>query len=418
MLKPFFTGAELPVMRQESTLPQCGACGFHKNCKHPKIRVSGEGRKGILFVGRFPEEREDRTGNLLAGDDAQTVRHAVGRQGINLDRDCWWTNSFICKPTGKKKQREFAVDYCRPNLVKLLQELKPRVVVPLGSEAVMSVFSWLWKPGEGGVHRFRGFRVPNRRLNAWVCPTWHPAMLIQEKDPVYDRQFQTDIKEALALKDRPYKEGRVPPRDEGDSVEVIKGVWDAVRMIRFLHKTALKHDIPVSWDFETNCRKPHGPRSQIFSCAVCVGGERTVAYPWTGVTMDATRQMLEDKRVKKIGANIKFEDQWCILNGITVRGWWWDVNLTAHALWNASKVRNITPVDFQAVVCLGVDGWDGEISPYLTTPKQSGGYAVNRIKEADLTKLLRYNGLDALYEYQIAMHQRRLLGLKEERDES
>jgi hypothetical protein len=271
--------------------------------------------------------------------------------------------------------------------------------------------SWLWRPGEGGIHRFRGFHIPNRRINAWVVPTWHPAMLIQEKDPVYDRQFRQDIQAALSHGKRPYEE--VPPRDEGDSVLIEKSTRRAAILIKALANDAMYKDVPVAWDFETNCKKPHGPKSRIVTCAVCVGGRETLAFPWDERTKEAMRRLLGNRLVRKIGANIKFEDQWCLMNGIRVRGWWWDVNLAAHAIWNASKVRNITPVDFQAVVCLGVDPWDSEVSPYLTTSKKSGGYATNRIHEMDLGKLLRYNGLDALYEYQIAMYQRRLLGLGE-----
>jgi hypothetical protein len=151
------------------------------------------------------------------------------------------------------------------------------------------------------------------------------------------------------------------------------------------------------------------------SCAVALetmNGFEAIAFPWTRETAGAMALLLMDGRVRKVGANIKFENNWLLSLGIKVRGWWWDVNLTAHAIYNGSKIRSITPVDFQATVSLGTDDWDSHVTPYLISTKKSGGYATNRITELDLGKLLRYNGLDALYELQICYHQRRLLGLE------
>lgn len=411
MLKPFFTGAELPVIHETTTIPQCGACGFYKTARHPKMRVAGSGRVPILFIGRFPEEEEDRSGKLLNSDAAVTVELAAKRAGVRL-KDCWWTNALICHPgKTKKKHYEQSIDYCRPNLVKLVEELRPKVIVPLGSEAVASLMGWLWRPGEGGVHRFRGFQIPNRKLNAWVVPTWHPATLVQEKDPVLDKQFAEDMGEAADRASiRPYQ--KPPPEDEGYAVQIILGDVEAAVRVRSLHRAAVNYGKPVAWDFETNCLKPDGPKSEIISCSLCVGGKHTIAFPWSRRTRKAVAELLADPEVKLIGANIKFEQRWCDRFVGPVRGWWWDVNQAAHAIDNATKIRSITPVDFQAVVRLGVSEWAGKVTPYLITGKAAGGYAVNRIREVKLPDLLRYNGLDSLYEYQICRHQRRQLGLE------
>lgn len=414
MLRSLFVADAAPAIRTESVLPQCGACGYYRTCKSPKISVSGGGARKLLVVGRFPDSDADRknAGNLSAA--AMTLRTVMGKYGYRLEKDTWWTDAMICKPNGKTKVDQ-AVDYCRPNLIKTIQLLKPKVILLLGSEAVMSFFGWVWKPGEGGVYRFRGFRVPNRRTNAWVVPTWHPATLLQERDPVLDRQFQEDVKAALEYAHpgsaRPYPPDKVPPETEDGAVEVVKSTREAAARIRSLTARAKRKGWAVAFDFETTCLKPEGPKSEIVSCAVCFGGEETVAYPWDRRTMEATKELLEDPEIPKVGANDKFEHRWCLANGIRVRGWCWDVNLTAHALWNNSKIRSITAVDFQAVVELGVAGWDREVHQFMTSDKGKGCYQPNRLRQADINKVLLYNGLDALYEYQIYLRQLEHLGM-------
>lgn len=406
-LQGFFSGAELPMLKQDSTLPQCGACGFKLTCKSPMIPPAGKGRKKILFVSAFPGEDEDKAGKLNVGDSSQVLRNAVGRAGLNLDRDCWLTNAVVCRPKNTKSV-EAAIDYCRPNLAKTVGELNPEVIIPLGTEAVMSVIGWLWKKGEGGVMRWRGFQIPNRRINTWVVPTFHPAFLMRERDPVLDKMFLQDLRGAFRLTGRPYP--KPPPTSLADEILVIKDPGRAYRHLVKFYRDLLSTDRPMAFDFETNCKKPQGAKARIFSCAVS-DGKKTFAFPWTAATATGLDRILHDCRVKKIGANDKFENSWCLSNGIVVRGWWWDVNLTAHALYNASKVRSITPVDFQAHALLGFDDWSEEVTPYLTTPKGAGGYALNRINVPPLEKVLLYNGLDALYEWLICRHQRTQLGL-------
>lgn len=406
-LQGFFTGTELPMLKQDDTRPQCGACGYKLTCKNPMLPVAGKGRKKVLIVSAFPGEEEDKAGKLNVGDSSTVLRNAVGRAGLDLDRDCWLTNAVICRPKNAKSV-DAAIDYCRPNLVKTVTDYNPEVIVTLGSEAVSSVLGWLWKKGEGGVMRWRGFQIPNRQINTWVVPTYHPAFLMRERDEVYDKMFLNDLRGAFGLKGRPYHDP--PPSDMGDEILVELDPVAASRRVAKLHRDSVATGRPVSFDFETNCIKPQGSKARIVSCAFS-NGKFTIAFPWVGEVIATVTRLLADRRVKKIGANVKFENSWCRVNGMIVRGWWWDVNLAAHAIDNASKVRAITSVDFQAHARLGIRDWSSDITPYLITPKGAGGYATNRIKDLALPKVLRYNGLDALYEHLICQHQRKQLGL-------
>ena len=82
-----------------------------------------------------------------------------------------------------------------------------------------------------------------------------------------------------------------------------------------------------------------------------------------------------------------------------MRGWEWDCVLAAHILDNRP---GITGVKFQALVRLGLPPYDNEIKPFL---QASDSNRMNRIHEAELTDVLRYNGIDARCEYELAQKQ-------------
>ena len=89
-----------------------------------------------------------------------------------------------------------------------------------------------------------------------------------------------------------------------------------------------------------------------------------------------------------------------------VRNWKWDTMLGAHTLDNRP---GITSIKFQAFVMLGVDSWDWPIKPFLKM-KNKGGNVPNRLKDAPLTTMLKYNGLDSLYEWHVAVKQMERFG--------
>ena len=111
---------------------------------------------------------------------------------------------------------------------------------------------------------------------------------------------------------------------------------------------------------------------------------------------------LLDSPIPKIGQNIKFEERWLLKKfGRGVCNWVWDGMLAAHALDNR---RGICGLEFQAFVLLGQAPWDSAVAPYM---KSDGPNKPNRIRELDLGKLLEYNALDAILEFEVAKAQRR-----------
>jgi len=360
------------------------------------MEVAGEGRRKILVVGEAPGETEDLKGLPFVGKAGRELQSSVRSFGADLFRDCWVTNALICRPPENRTPTDKEVDYCRPNVVNTIMELKPKVVVLLGGTAINSVVSWLWGDRPETVKRWVGFQIPAQEINAWVCPTYHPSFVLreEEKSVVPRLLFREHLRRAFAHAKRPW-------RSKPDFARRVESVVDerlaAQRLRRLLRAGA------VTFDYETNMLKPDSSRSAIACCAVS-DGKTSLAFPWRGEPVELMRRLLSDGRVKKIAANMRFEDGWTFKEfGFFVKGWKFDMVLGAHALDNRKLISGLK---FQAFVRLGQRRYDRHVEPFLKT-KVNVGYKPNRVFQCPIKDLLHYCGMDALLEYHLAKIQLR-----------
>lgn len=389
-----------PSKQPQSTVPQCGKCGIYRqpHCLSPKMKPSGKGRRKILVVGEAPGAVEDKLGIQFEGPSGQVLQRALEKFGVDLREDCWATNSITCCPSEDNSiPTPKVIEWCRPNLLNTIRELKPEVIVLLGAIAVKSLLGWLWKEDTGLVSRWDGWCIPSQRLNAWVCPTWHPAAMLhgnvdgkQKENEVRQLFFESHLKAACELEGRPWKE---PPEFE-DRVRIIYDPEEAVEWI----EGAIVDNESVAFDYETTTLKPDSDKAEIVCCSIS-DGERSIVYPWHGAAIRATSKLLRSD-IPKIGYSAKFEERhtWKAL-GHGVNNWIWDGMIAAHVLDNRPE---ITSLKFQAFVRLGVESWDDNIKPYL---RSEGSNTSNRIREVDLSKIMFYCGLDSLYEWLVAEQQ-------------
>lgn len=409
-MKGFFD-TSVPDTKRRKTLPlvpSCNACGLYRTCKSPKMPVDGEGRKKILVVGEPPGKNEDDQGKPFVGMSGQMVEEAMANAGIDFRKDCWITNAASCHPIGNKKTPKM-VEYCRPLVIKHILELKPEVIILLGGSAIESVIEWSWgdKENLGAVGRWVGWKIPCQKTNAWIAPTWHPSYLKREENrednnkenPIEKMFFQRHITEAVNLAGkRPWK--NVP--DWKNQVRVIMDDREAAKVIADF--TSDDQDDLVAFDYETNMLKPDASNARIVSCALS-DGVTTIAYPWLGKAIKATKRFLESK-VPKVASNAKFEHRWSQrILGVRVRNWKLDTMLAAHVLDNRPAISGLK---FQAYVRLGMPIYNAEVEPFF---QASTCNAENRIKQIPLRDLLVYNGLDALLEYKLAKKQLKDLGM-------
>jgi uracil-DNA glycosylase len=94
-------------MQEKEPLPlvaHCGACGLHKTCNTPWMKVSGEGKRKILIVAEAPGQNEDDKGQALVGAAGLELAQILWGVSVNMRKDCWMTNALICRPPNNRKR--------------------------------------------------------------------------------------------------------------------------------------------------------------------------------------------------------------------------------------------------------------------------------------------------------------------------
>lgn len=395
MKKGFFNLNPISIPARQSNIPGCGACGLYKHCKTPKKEITGNGKLGIFILGEIVSAAEDK-----GEENSKLLRTVLKKNGIDLEEDCWKMNAVSCRSLSNEgNATDTQIGYCYPRVLKELKEKKPHIIILLGTTAVQSFFTNRWHGRLEGITKWRGWTVPDRNFNAWVCPTYHPSYVADRmnNEPVLYRIFQDDIKRAidclhLAL-----------PRyeDERKNIKIL----DTPRIIQEKLNTILTIKPKyIAFDYETTGLKPHAKGQKISSCSITYNGNDAVSWMWDDIDhigISLFKQILTNPDIGKIASNMKFEDNWTFekLN-IKIQGWAWDTMLAGHVMDNRS---GITSIKFLAYVLLGVLPWNEKIEPFLKS--NGSGNGLNRIDELDTYEQLIYNGLDSIYEYQVAMIQ-------------
>ena len=398
-MKGFFSKSQLAQTKQfVPTIARCGVCGLCKTCKTPKMKPYGEGKKKILIIAEAPGSKEDEVGKPMVGKTGIIYETTMANLGVKLSRDCVKTNACICH-THNQTPDDTKIEACRPNVIKVITEMKPNVIILLGVSAAKSVLGWLWKEEKiSSISTWVGMVIPNRQINAWICPTYHPAYLKRMQDKTLDLLFERHLKRAVA------KAVKKPYSDKV-KINVIEKIYDTEMINEAIHGFTMKADL-CSFDYETNTLKPDSSKAKIKCCSIS-NGKRTIAFPWSDNNrLPAMNDFLKNIDVGKIACNLKFEDRWTRAKlGFGVVNWAWDTMLAAHVIDYRPK---ITSLKFQAFATLGYAEYNSHIESML---KSKGG-KINRIDEIDMNDLLEYCGLDSLFEYKLAIKQMKILGVK------
>ena len=394
---PELQGKSLEIISSKDR-PKCGSCGLFKKCESPKLPAfqAGEDKK-LMIVSESPGEEEDKNGRLMTGRMSKDLLSLLKEAGIQRD-DFVLQNALICHPKGKKVERRH-VDYCRPNLLKTIEEEKPKVIILIGLSAIRSLIPYLWKDHNIDTNEpWIGWQIPSQKINAWVCPTHHPSIIFHLRDnaslsesyrKIIVRNFRK-AKECLEYP-RPWKNKR--PVSEKD-ITILYKSRDIKREIqRFIDRK-----IPVAFDYETNCLKPDNKYARII-CVSMSDGTNTIVFKVTDEVKLAFANFLQSD-CPKVGHNTKFEDRWSWrIFKVWPNNVIWCGQTNAHIL---NNTEGTTSLKFQSFVRFGQPDYDEKIKPFLYAET---GYDKNRIDEVSDKELLLYCGYDSFLEWWEYYHQ-------------
>lgn len=391
MQQGFFSKSEVKLeSRSQGTVSSCYRCGLYKHVQSPKMEPYGSFKKRIMVIGEGPGKLEDKRGKPWQGKTGTRLRKVFEKLGIDLFDDCVSLNAVNCRTPQNRTPTGIEVNHCRDvKVIPAIKKYNPDIIILLGGEALKSFLDHRWKDGLGGITKWRGWTIPDKLYKAWVCPVYHPSYVERMESEVIDKIWEQDLKRAFDLMNVKL------PRWPKPNIEFIEdlSVLDEIK-----YGT-------VTIDFETTGKKPHAAGHRIVTGAVAYDENNAYAFPMPKRKKDRQPfiRLLEDMNVSKIAANIKFEDAWAKERLKTeINNWLFDTMQAAHILDNRP---GITSLKFQAYVNLGITGYDDEVSPYLRTTGSANN--INRLPELiqspqGMSKLLKYNGLDVIYEYRIA----------------
>lgn len=400
----FFSKSELTsVATPGSLIPKCEKCRLYTQCKSPKLKHSGKGNKKILIILDGVTQKDDDLGMLGTGDAEILFKRILKPVGIDYREDCWVTAASICgnpKLFPAQSEIERIVSSCRPNLINLIKELNPEIIVPAGSLALKSLLGHVWPKKDlllSSQDRWSGWQIPCQSLNTWICPIYNPMQVEKEKNPIYKLYLNRSVKNLEKLIGiRPWL--LVP--DWKKEVQVLTDEKNIIKNLKYF-----KTKDSISFDYETNCLKPDNVGT-IYACSIS-DGTTTIAFPLRTSVHPYLKDILFDKNIKKSGWNIQFEDRWTeAVFGKSVKGWDWDGMVNNHLIDTRDDINSLK---FQAFVRLGVPAYTDDVEDFF---EGDGGYGINRINEIGWSRLLLYNGLDSLLENKITKIQKKILGVK------
>jgi len=418
-MKGFFSGTdsqkpeESKVWRTKKSSPKstnpCDLCGLFRECKSPRMPVSGEGKKGILIVGEGPGRTEDERGRQFVGESGDLLASKLLPLGIDLYQDCWLINAVNCRPPGNRTPTKKEIKLCNPRLWDTIAEKKPRFILPLGTSAIDGMY--YGRVGTESISRWRRLCIPDPKANAWVIPTYHPSFIIRNpKDKNLLSTWERDLTFAVScLKKSP------PEFPEWKSkIVMVKTEFDF--LMDYLERLFRQKGSTIAFDYETSALQPYHPLSSILSCAITDSGMNCVAFPvgypgaWKSDEgahiKELLRLILGANHIDKIAHNFSFEEKWTRkILGTRIGGNRWCTENGAHVL---DARQYFTGLKFQTFINFGIEGYDKELDPL----KKGGTWPYNRMQEAPLEKLLLYNGGDALFTYWLWKKQKAVLTRK------
>jgi len=396
----FFTTSELNKQAQiivdiNQLESQCTKCGLYKKSDHPKIDISGEGRKKILIIGEFSSETEDMYGTAFSGESGSILQTKLKFQNISLNKDCWKINAVRCKVPDGKVPSQTQIHSCHPHLKKLILTLKPKLILLMGNIAINSLFGDTFSNRK--VARWRTYCIPDEVYGCNIVPLFDIKYVNKyNKDKNLESTFDRDLKHAIKCLNKPF----VKRKDYEGRVTTL---LDFKRVKTFL-KRIIKRKPTIAYDYETTGLKPFRKGHKIVTIGVAISPKKAFTFPyqwkqyWTKVEFLEIKKLwkiiLKDNDIKKITANQKYEEVWSTVMFNSRPDCIWDTMMGAHIMDNRSAS---TGLKFQTFVNFGVRPYDEHIKPFL----QSKDGEFNTVEKAPFKDLLLYNGLDCIFTYML-----------------
>lgn len=304
--------------------------------------------------------------------------------------------SVLCKLPLNREASQKEIECCREYVIEEIKRRQPKVVVALGIKALEMLIGDIFPEALDGINRWRGYVIPDRRLNTFLVPTYSAKFTFMDnhKRPVIKKLFSDDIRKARSVMRKAF------PKFEDEKKQII--FINNERELEILLLRIIKDKPLLAFDYECTGLKPHNEGHAIVSASLCF--EENQAYAFMVPSIDSRsfklwKRILQDENIKKTGHNIKYETAWSKeILGVDIKGWVYCSMIGSHVIDNR---QGVTGLKFQTYVNFGVPDYSSHMKQWLESGSDNAN-AFNKIREAPKDKLLLYGGLDALFQFRLA----------------
>lgn len=382
----------------------CSACPLnHAKVKSPKMQPTLAEDTWVYFLGEAPGGDEDAQGKPFVGRSGQLLRSCIPH---NILGHCSFDNVIRDRPSVDNRDPTFTeIECCRPNIIKSIEEAKPRVIVGVGR------FALQWALGSNDTAGLRGRLVAVKVGNheCWFLPTYHPSFVMRtafNKEKPLNSKFglclQLDVKRACAKA----VENKPPLKFTEQQVRGAIRTFNGEDEI-FEYLAAAKRAPHKAVDIETDALRPYGHNSGILACAFSFGSTHfSFALDHAQSRYSDTQRLAIRKAIKeillddtiKIAHNAPFEVEWfahlfgkeCIRHEV-----WECTQLQAHLLDERKPERATGEDEEYGNPYLGLNflckQWYGApFKPWFKVDRK-------HIAQSDLQETLQYNAADTFF---------------------
>ena len=153
---------------------------------HAKNDVIFDGRidTKIMLIGEAPGETEDIKGIPFCGQSGMLLRKAIGYIGLSTDKNLLITNTIYWRPPMNRKPDETEILQCLPFLYKMIDIVKPKIIILCGATAISTILKTNGKVSDivGKFNNTPKLILDDLNVDIENIPTfslYHPSYLIR-----------------------------------------------------------------------------------------------------------------------------------------------------------------------------------------------------------------------------------------------
>lgn len=342
-------------------------------------RVNGIGptRPKICLVGEAPGAYEDESGLPFQGPAGRALNQILAEVGIERDA-CYITNVVKYRPPDNDFDRlsEIGVSLSESHeeLLEELTAVRPNIIVPMGAKALTALYK------SDKITQWRGSILLNK-YGMKLVPTYHPSHLIRHDTPQY--LAHVSVLDFLKIKRHSTSREITLPRRDLRIARSSLDVHNFIQRARASSKLTIDIEshkcIPICVGFAYSKYDAISvPLYDNIGFKLSDMSSRELIECWRLVA-----KILQDPHWKKVGQNLKYDQQKLNMIGLIIDKVWADTSHMMHTCYSELPLN----IAFIASILTDEPFWKDEGKDF--NPKKD-----------DISRLLEYNAKDCAVEFE------------------